>query len=268
MDRFGHLQRRPPRLAMLAAFITVTAVSAHTASARQLGELRYQVAWGNLTLAEAKVNYALEEEGYEIEGSGESQGTLAFLFPWKGSARTVGVTTSEGFEVMRHESEGRYKNRTRRTTVQWTAGSPLPELKAEPQSDLSEVTPVPPGATAGTSDPFTVLLRILDRLERGGRCEAEERVWDGRRRYDLKIEHIERTELAQDRPWAYGGPAIGCRMIYKRIGGFRRESDGDDQQNESSRTVWIGRPGGDRLAPVRIELEAPIGHFVARLYAR
>ncbi len=231
-------------------------------------ELRYQVAWGNMTLAEAKVNFALGEERYEIEGSGESQGALAFFFPWKGSARTVGKTTSDGYSVSRHDSEGSYKDKTRRTTVLWTVNEPLPTLEAEPQPDLSEVTPVPEAETADTADPFTVLISTLDKLEQGDPCEAEARVWDGRRRYDLKIEHIGESELSPDRPWAYSGAAIGCRLTYTPIGGFRRESEWKDKQDEISRVIWVGRLPNEQLVPVRIELSAPIGNFVGRLYTQ
>lgn len=260
--------RTPLRLAaVLSAATTLMAVGV-TARAEQSMELRYEVAWGNMTLAEAQVNYALNDKSYEIEGSGESQGTLAFLFPWKGSARSVGLTTPDGYQVSRHDSEGSYKDKTRRTSVIWNPGDLLPKLEAEPQSDLTEVTPVPEDATAGTADPFTVLLSTLDRLEQGDRCDAEARVWDGRRLYDLKIGHIGEAELIRDRPWAYNGKAIGCSLTYTPIGGFRRESQWKDRQDEIRRIIWIGRLPNEKLVPVRIELKAPIGNFVGRLYTK
>lgn len=240
----------------------------NTAAAGQTLELRYEVAWGNMTLAEARVNYALNETRYEIEGEGESQGTLSFLFPWKGSARTEGLTTEEGFRAFRHESFGSYKDKTRRTSVVWDPAVALPKLEAEPKPDLSEVTPVPAAATADTADPFTVLLSTLDKLEQGERCEAKAKVWDGRRRYDLKIEHIGETELAGDRPWAYSGRAIGCSLTYTPIGGFRRDSEWRDRRDEIRRTIWVGRLPNEKLVPVRIELSAPIGNFVGRLYTK
>lgn len=255
----------------LAGFLTATATlmaTSMTVHAEQSMELRYEVAWGNMTLAQAKVNYALNEKSYEIQGSGESQGTLAFLFPWKGSARSVGLTTPDGYQVSRHDSEGSYKDKTRRTSVIWNSGDPLPKLEAEPQSDLTEVTPVPEDATAGTADPFTVLLSTLDRLEQGNRCDAEARVWDGRRLYDLKIGHIGEAELIGDRPWTYSGTAIGCSLTYTPIGGFRRESEWKDRQDEIRRIIWVGRLPNEQLVPVRIELKAPIGNFVGRLFTQ
>lgn len=254
--------------ALLSAAASFTSVSPGTASAAEKLELRYEVAWGNMTLAEAKVNYALNDKSYEIEGSGESQGTLGLLFPWKGSARSVGLTTPDGYKVSRHDSEGSFKDKTRRTSVIWAPGEDLPKLEAEPLSDLEEVTPVPETETAGTADPFTVLLSTLDRLEKGGRCDAEARVWDGRRLYDLKIGHIGEAELVKDRPWSYNGTAIGCSLTYKPIGGFRRDSEWKDRQDEIRRVIWVGRLPNETLVPVRIELTAPIGRFVGRLYTQ
>lgn len=267
MVTFERLQKSLTRYCTLAALAGLSAAQISGAAAEQRTELRYEVAWGNMTLAEAKVNYDLREDRYEIEGSGESQGTLAFFFPWKGSARTIGLTTPDGFRVSRHDSEGSYKDKTRRTTVLWQTDDAPPELQLEPQPDLSEVTPVPAAETADTADPFTVLLRTLDRLEQGDRCEAETRVWDGRRLYDLKIEHIGRADLMPDRPWAYSGSAIGCSLTYTPIGGFRRESEWKDRQDEIRRVIWVGRLANEKMVPVRIELSAPIGKFVGRLYA-
>ena len=210
MGTIERVQSRMARVGALSVLTALTFAQADNAAADQRSELRYQVAWGNMTLAEAKVNYVLGEDRYEIEGSGQSQGTLAFFFPWKGSARTVGVTTPDGYRVSRHDSEGSYKDKTRRTTVLWNPREPLPKLTAEPQPDLSEVTPVPESETTDTADPFTVLLRTLNKLEQGDRCEAEARVWDGRRLYDLKIEHIGRAELMPDRP-------LGLQRISDRL---------------------------------------------------
>lgn len=268
MKTYERLRQGLAKGGVLALFGALAMAQSAKADSGQRTELRYEVAWGNMTLAEAKVNYALGDERYEIEGSGESQGTLAFFFPWKGSARTVGRTTSEGYQVSRHDSEGSYKDKTRRTSVLWRSDDALPELKLEPQPDLSEVTPVPAAETADTADPFTVLLRTLDQLEQGQRCEAEARVWDGRRRYDLKIEHIGQIELMPDRPWAYGGAAVGCRLTYTPIGGFRRDSEWKDRQDEIQRVIWVGRLANEKMVPVRIELAAPIGKFVGRLYAK
>lgn len=266
MVTFGDLRKKLDKTAALFLFSAVSVAQTADLAADEQAELRYQVAWGNMTLAEAKVNYELREDRYEIEGSGESQGTLAFFFPWKGSARTVGLTTPDGYRVSRHDSEGSYDDKTRRTTVLWRSEEAPPELKLEPQPDLSEVTPVAQAETADTADPFTVLLSTLDKLEQGERCEAEARVWDGRRLYDLKIEHIGRAELMRDRPWTYSGSAIGCSLTYTPIGGFRRESEWKDRQDEIRRIIWVGRHANDKMVPVRIELTAPIGKFVGRLY--
>lgn len=267
MVTFGGLRKNLGKGGLLAVIGALAITQTAAAQSGQRAELRYQVAWGNMTLAEAKVNYDLREDRYEIEGSGESQGTLAFFFPWKGSARTIGLNTPDGYRVSRHDSEGSYDDKTRRTTVLWRSDDAPPELTLEPQPDLSEVTPVPQAETADTADPFTVLLSTLDKLEQGERCEAEARVWDGRRLYDLKIEHIGRAELMPDRPWAYSGSAIGCSLTYTPIGGFRRESEWKDRQDEIRRIIWVGRHANEKMVPVRIELSAPIGKFVGRLYA-
>ena len=145
-------------------------------------------------------------------------------------------------------------------------GFPLTR-RIPPPPDPEEVTPVPEASTVGTSDPFTALLAVLDRLPATGRCEAEASVWDGRRRYDLTISHLGEKTLVADRPWAYEGSAIGCALEFERIGGFWRErpSGRDPDENVSiRRVVWVAEIAPNRWALVRAEVETRYGTVVGR----
>ncbi len=229
--------------------------------------LSYLVGWGHMTLVEAEISYSQSEIGYHLVSKGRTRGLLDLFFSWQGQAETEGLRLKEGRRPLVHEHEGTRKKKIRRTRVDWN-GAAGPRTEAEPPSDLERVTPVPKSSIAGTSDPFTVILSLLDQLAATGRCEGEAKVWDGRRRYDLSVTHLGEEELIADRPWSYGGQAIGCALDIKRIGGFRREKPdwrSRDENAPTRRVVWAAEIESGHWALVRGEMETQYGTVVGRL---
>jgi hypothetical protein len=248
----------------LAVLLVTLAAPPSRAETQTFG---YLLAWGHLTLAEAEVSYQQSGSRYHLIGQGRTRGILELLFPWQGRARTEGLLSGETRLPLIHQHEGTWKEKSRWTRVEWD-GTAAPRTEARPPPDPEEVTPVPEASTVGTSDPFTALLAVLDRLPATGRCEAEASVWDGRRRYDLTISHLGEKTLVADRPWAYAGPAIGCALGYERIGGFWRERpDWRDPEEDAPgrRVVWVAEIAPERWVVVRAELETSYGTVVGRL---
>lgn len=255
------------RLSIVAGLAGLLGVGASTASRAETLTLSYLVAWGHVTLAEAEVSYRQSGSRYHLVGSGRTRGLLDLLFSWRGRAETEGVVKAGGRQSLVHQHEGTSKKKTRWTRVAWNGAAP-PETEARPPADPAKVTPVPAASTRGTSDPFTVLLSVLDRLAATGRCDAEAKVWDGRRRYDLSVTHLGVEDLAADRPWAYEGEAIRCALDYERIGGFWREAPGwrdPDDDAPIRRVIWAAEIAPDRWVLVRAEMETRYGTVVGRL---
>ena len=117
-----------------------------------------------------------------------------------------------------------------------------------------------------------MVLSVLDRLAETGRCEAEAKIWDGRRRYDVAVSHLGEERLVADRPWAYNGLATRCALSFERIGGFWREQprwrDPDEEAAALNRTIWAAEIAPGRWALVRVELETSYGTVVGRLLAK
>ena len=227
----------------------------------------YQLAWGNLTLADAEVSYRQSGSHYHLVSSGRTSGFLELFFSWHGRAETKGLLRADGRRPLLHRHEGVWEDKTRWTQVDWN-GAAVPKTEAEPPPDLEVVTPVPDESVAGTSDPFTVLLSVLDRLAATGRCDAEAKIWDGRRRYDLSVTHLGEETLTADRPWAYEGDAVACALDFERIGGFWREAASWREPDETApqrRVVWAAEAAPGRWVLVRAEMETRYGSVVARL---
>jgi hypothetical protein len=217
----------------------------------------YQVDWGYITLAEASVSLTELGERYTLLGKGRTEGIIGLLFDWQGMARTEGIASNDERWPLLHSNEGIRDGAKMATHVDWSeAGTPRTET--DPPPDLEEVTRVPETSIDGTSDPFTALMTVLDTLNEKRRCEGKAKVWDGRRRYDLVVEHGGTDDLVADRPWAYAGPTIKCSLSIERIGGFWRETS-------SSRMILAADIAGGRYVPVRAEFETGFGTIVGRL---
>lgn len=251
-------------LVVLAALLPAVGPNTARAETQTFG---YLLAWGHLTLAEAEVSYRQSGSNYHLMGQGRTRGILELFFPWQGRARTEGLLSGRTRLPLVHQHEGIWKEKTRWTRVEWD-GTAAPRTEARPPPDPEKVTPVPEASTVGTSDPFTALLSILDRLPATGRCDAEASVWDGRRRYNLSVSHLGEKTLVADRPWAYEGPAIGCALSYERIGGFWRERPDwrdPDEDAPGRRVVWVAEIAPERWVVVRAEMETRYGTVVGRL---
>ena len=259
-----HTLRRlvvPAGLAGLLGILDPTAIHAEPLT------LSYLVGWGHMTLAEAEISYSQSENRYHLVSKGRTKGLLELFFSWQGRAETEGLRLKEGRRPLVHEHEGTWKEKTRWTRVDWN-GAADPRTEAEPPPDLEKITPVPKSSIAGTSDPFIVILSLLDQLAVTGRCEWEAKVWDGRRRYDLSVTHLGEEELIADRPWSYEGQAIGCALDFKRIGGFWREQPGWRDRDEKApirRVIWAAEIESGHWVLVRAEMETLYGTVVGRL---
>ena len=235
------------------------------ASAAETRDFAFQVAWGHVTLAEATVQVSRLGERYSLRGAGRTEGLLALFVDWEGASQTEGVSASGRLRPLRHSHHGTWNDEARRTEVEWRAEG-APRVRNEPPPDETEVTPVPAASTLGAVDPVTVVLMVAEALKTKGRCETRAKVWDGRRRYDLTLEHAGPAVLEADRPWSYAGPSVKCRLSIARIGGFRRDPGSWKAEDDSgTRTIWVADIGGGTYAPVRAELETAFGTVVGRL---
>ena len=245
-------------------FVGAVTLLAQLAAAETRG-YEFQVAWGNFTLAEASVQVSRLGERYSLRGAGRTEGLLAFFFEWQGTSQTEGLAANGRMRPLSHRHQGTWNDKARRTEVDWSVEG-APRVRNEPPPDETEVTPVPEASTLGTVDPFTVVLMVAEALKTGGRCETRAKVWDGRRRYDLTLEHAGSELLEADRTWAYAGPSVKCRLSIERIGGFRREQGSWKAEDDSGeRVIWVADLGGGSYAPVRAELETAFGTVVGRL---
>ena len=91
-------------------------------------------------------------------------------------------------------------------------------------------------------------------------------IFDGRRRYDLKIKNLGKENLINDRPKSFSGNVTICGVKMIPIGGHRLKSKWKPKQDKfSDFKIYFGKTSSGLLFPVRMNLERWFGTVVVRL---
>jgi hypothetical protein len=139
------------------------------------------------------------------------------------------------------------------------------ELVAEAAADAKERVPVTEAHRLGVLDPLSALLIPVGGT--GGvltaeACQRSLPVFDGRRRYDLKLAFKRTDKVKADK--GYQGAAVVCSLVFQPIAGHRPGSalvkylsQGRDME------LWLAPIAGTRiLAPFRLSITNLVGNIV------
>ncbi|MEM9095720.1 MAG: DUF3108 domain-containing protein [Pseudomonadota bacterium] len=226
----------------------------------------FQVGWGNLAIGEGAFTVMDDPDGaYQIITGGRSVGPLARWAPWRGSLVSIG--RRQGLERLpiEYKSTSITKRGPIRAQVLWLEeGAPITAVS--PRPDPEKVTPIEPDEIQDVSDSLSFYASLVDTVRHsdGDACDVETKVWDGYRLYSLKSEAGGPGEAEKDRPWAYGGPTMTCKLLFSRIGGFPKERGWGAPEGDTPRTIHFAEVAGE-WAPVRVEIPSPIGTVVVRV---
>ncbi|HYC02497.1 MAG TPA: DUF3108 domain-containing protein [Azospirillaceae bacterium] len=258
---------RARRLALASALAALTALPA----AAQPLDLSYKVYLGGVELLEAKARLSMGQERYGLELSAATDGVIGRLASWSTNIKAEGALTGTGLPAPRlFRSDSVWREAPRITALEYDSPGAAPRVTADPPPEKDR-EPVPDNLKAGTIDPMSATVAVLDAVTQGRGCGATLPVYDGRQRYDMVLAPQGTEQLAPSDVGAYAGPAEACRIEYKPVAGRwreqgRRDRDGDRRPRTARTTVWFAKavPGGPAL-PVRLESAGPLGTLVMHL---
>ena len=259
----------PDSLASLATAGLVAGAflfAANTARAEAVSA-SYQVYFGGFHVLDAQALWQSSASDYRLVAEAESQGFLGWLNPWKGTTESDGRIVGDKVIPRHHENWGTTTEESEESTVELTydrAGD-LTKALVQPEQDFEGRVPLPDDAGKGTLDPMSVIAGLSELLQKSGRCEGTFAVFDGRKRYDLMVSDAGETDLEASDYSIYAGPAHGCRLDYKMLGGQKKERN-KYVETARERIVWVARPyEGAPLIPVRLQIETAYGTVMGHL---
>lgn len=213
--------------------------------------LRYDVRFGPLSILSMRTTIELGQETYRTRTLMQTEGVIGLLFPWRSDSITEGLRGP--LRPRRHTSAGRYRRQHRTVELRYRDDGSV-ETHIEPPPDADGRDVVPPALQRATVDPLTASLAAMEQD-----CRGYVPVFDGRRRYDLRLEDLGAADVPPSNAGVYAGGARRCRAVLAPLGGFWR-ADAPHDESPSTLDFWIAEPRPALLPlPVYLELAGTRG---------
>jgi hypothetical protein len=248
-----------PLAAGLALALVLTA-SAGQVQAQASLEAAYTIAAARITIGNATLSGSISPDAYAMSMSGQTSGLLRVLASGEGSMAVTGLVSGGKLAPFRYTSKTTADDDALAVTMTFRDGN-VTELEAtEPRPGEDRVA-LTIEHRRQVLDPLTALLIPAGD---GGEavCRRSLPIFDGRRRYDLRLAFKRIEQVKADR--GYSGPAVVCAVAFQPIAGHRRASplltfltDGRDVEMALAPVAGTGM-----LAPIRIIATYMLGNVV------
>jgi uncharacterized protein DUF3108 len=256
----------------LASAVGVMSVPAQAAEATstRIVDLTYDVYLGGLHIFTFDVDMTLQPNRYRVVAEGGTLGMIGWLYTWTMKLAAEGLDQNGRIEPRSYVAETDWQRNPRTLQLGFAEGGRYRlQQDPPPQPDPDIEGGLPQSLPEGTVDPLSLAVAASRTLEENGRCDQTLPVFDGRRRFDLMVRHVDQTTLPPNDYSIYHGPAVRCSFSMARISGFRkswRSSRQWDADSSAPPTIWVAsiQPGLPPV-PVRYEGAIALGNIVVHL---
>ena len=258
------------RATLIAAGAVLALTGAAIGPAQAQGTLTagYTISVARIPVGKLAWSADIGADSYDITGSGEASGIASFLASGKGTLATRGTVTDGRLSRTEFSSDITEDGGKLRQTMRLEQGN-VTELTIDPPAPAADPDRVALTAAhqQGVVDPLTAWLVPAagagDGLGREA-CERTLSVFDGQKRYDLKLAFRRMDKAKADK--GYQGPALVCAVTLQPIAGHRPASStvtflagGRDIE------LWLAPVAGTRLlAPIRVQVANMLGNIVVQ----
>ncbi len=258
----------------LALLLNFPAVFLSGPAAAETWQLRYVGMLGQVPMMTADLRAEVAEEGagvgafYVIANAGTGGTGAGALFPFEIGFETNGGRRGNALLPLWHRSHSVAWQKPQRIDLDYGTDGSITTF-VDPPSRLTQAA-LDQGLVAGTIDPVTAAMTLIDQIMQAGACSGSVAVFDGMRRYDLTaIESgasIPPARLSGATAPAYGAATV-CRIaITYRSALSANASQSNFYPNEA--TIWLAPlTGTDQVVPVMAIATLPIGQIRLELLA-
>jgi hypothetical protein len=256
---------------MLAILATIAAAWAPPADSAALPEQIHVEYSGSVLLtvpvATITISAWLYEETYAGAASFRAGGLLRWFDDTDIVASTTGYRNSSGraLSPWRYEHMNHASGSNRTVGINFAEGVAVPDV-TPPFGSMGD-PPASDAERAGALDPVTVMLSLMMSQPHGERpCEGRLPVFDGRARYDLRLEAGETEHLTLR---GYRGDALRCRAYIEPVSGYPEGKRPTPEDVARPVNIWLAEMDG-AWVPVRFRARTRIGDInivATRVYA-
>jgi Protein of unknown function (DUF3108) len=241
------------RLGRTAPFLVALVLVCRSAGAQGYAvALTYDVRWGPLSVLSMELTSRVGDDQYQATSVLQTRGLIGKVFPWRSNAESRGRRERGALRPEWHRSDGTYRSERRTVAIDYPDDAPMRVVVTPPPEEQRDV--VPDELQQATVDPLTASLLTV-----GADCRGVVPVFDGRRRYDLRLEEQPPATVPRGADDIYTGTARRCRATVEARAGLWRD---DPRESEKPTTLefWIATPReGVPPIPVYLELSGPRG---------
>ena len=257
--------RRAALAAALAVTTVVAAPLAGPAAARddKVFALGYSVSLNGILLGRGDFAGRIAKGAYRLKGKARLTGIAGVLFDYSASGEVDGYLGRRQHRPRSFVSSAREDNRTQVVRMGFSRDR-VANLALKPQvRPTRDRVRVRDQHMRSVIDPMTAM--IIPAGRNGGihasTCDRTIPVFNGRERFDLRLNYKGTHTIPRRRGNGYHGPVVVCQALYRPVAGHREgRREVAYFANLKKMEVWLA-PAGDTglMVPYRIVLPTPIG---------
>ena len=199
--------------------------------------------------------------GYAAESYIEAAGLAALFTDFDIRAEVSGQGGNGAREPQIYEHVERTGSKVRSVRIEFS--DIVARSEAEPPFGSWGVPPASDSDRTDVIDPMTAFFELSRRLEGGEGCQGRLAVFDGKARYDLRLETVG-TDRVRTRAWR--GDALLCHAWYEPISGYDPEDYPSASELRHPLVLWLAPIAGDSAyLPVRLHTRAGFGGVTIEL---
>src|SRR5262249_36337991 len=211
-------------IALVGAASAATSIAAGVAHADGRLAARYTMSVGGVPVGKSDLKVAIGSIEYAVSVSGHASGMLRALVSGEGSLTTRGAIV-DGHLVPTTFSSSTSEAHHKAGVTMTLDGGIVKDLPTQTGSSAADRVALTAEHRKGVIDPMTALLVTVDGagdVIGPDACQRTLPIFDGRRRYDLKLSFRRIDSVQTER--GYRGQAVVCGVTFQAIAGHRASS--------------------------------------------
>jgi hypothetical protein len=230
---------------LLAILAVLFVAMPKPASAEEASAL-YSAYWAGLPAGEIRLTLRDDPAGYRDEIAIRTEGLPRLVTRFRGSAASGGKLIPDRLPLPAYY-DAHYdlrKRKDKRLSMRFVAqaGATVAERGAD---DTSSKPPLADQFRRDVLDPLTALTAIRAELRRGNRGSFSVPVYDGSRRFDVKVRVLPKKD---------GDRVLHLELTLAPIAGFKGETSEDGDPDDAPRPVDLTLTDDARLMPLSMSV--------------
>jgi hypothetical protein len=244
------------------ALLIAASLPTRPAAAQGRLEARYEVSLAGIPIGKGAWVIDIGEDQYSAAASGGTTGLMKTFAGGSGSGASQGRVVNGAFVPASYSAttNSSKKSETIRMTL---AGGNVKESAIDPAPGIDpDRIPITDAHRHGVFDPMTgSLLRVPGTADPVSpeACHATTAIFDGRMRYDLKLDFKRMATVKADK--GYQGPVVVCAIYFSPVAGYIPDRAAIKYlAAQRDMEVWLAPIAGTRvLVPFKMTIPTPLG---------